>query len=84
MENSQDILFAPSVMPDGFGGNILCPSLLTEDEAVRFLRLDQQKANPQKTLQYYREQKKLKATKIGKNLFYSRRELERFIEQMTV
>lgn len=71
------------VMPDGCGGFLPCPALLTTEEAIRFLRLDNQKANAKKTLQFYREQKKLRATKIGKNLFYSRRELERFIDAMT-
>jgi hypothetical protein len=61
-----------------------CPELLTEAEAVLFLRLDGQKADAKKTLGYYRSTGKLKATKIGKNLFYSKKELLRFIETMTV
>jgi len=62
-----------AVLPDGNGSFTPCPELLTTEEAIRFLRLDNQKANAEKTLQFYREQKKLRATKIGKNLFYSRK-----------
>ena len=60
-----------------------CPELLTEAEAAQYLRIDNQTAKPTRTLRYYRERKKLKGTRIGKNLLYSRRELDRFIEQMT-
>ena len=59
------------------------PALLTEAEAIIYLRLDGQKADARKTLKYYREQKKLKSTKIGKNLLYSRKALDEFIETMT-
>ena len=82
MSDEKNIAFA-TVLPDGNGGFSACPELLTSDEAVRYLRLDKQKANAAKTLQYYREQKKLKATKIGKNLFYSRKSLDKFIEELT-
>lgn len=60
-----------------------CPSVLTQDEAILYLRLDKQSANPLKTLKYYRDKKTLRATKIGKNLLYARTELDRFIEKMT-
>ena len=78
MSETQNI-FATATMPDGRPA----PSVLTEEEAVRFLRLDRQKADPTKTLKYYREQKLLKATKLGKNLLYSRQELEQFIVRLT-
>jgi len=71
------------VMPDGKGGFLPCPEVLTEAEAILFLRLDKQKANAKKTLQYYREQGKLKATKIGKNLLYSKKALCAFVDKMT-
>jgi hypothetical protein len=57
--------------------------VMTEAEAIQYLRLDSQKANAARTLQYYRNKKLLKATKIGKNLLYSRRALDEFIEKMT-
>lgn len=87
-ENQQDTVekygvTAASWMPDGNGGFVPCPPLLTQDETIIFLRLDKQSADAVKTLKYYRDKKKLQATKIGKNLLYSKIELERFIEKMT-
>lgn len=82
MAKSESV-FAMAVLPDGNGGFTPCPELLTGDEAIRFLRLDAQKADGKQTLRYYREKQLLKATKIGKNLLYSRRELERFVNVMT-
>jgi len=73
----------PAILPDGKGGFSPCPEVLTEHEAILFLRLDSQKANAAKTLRHYREKKKLNATKIGKNLLYSRAELQRFVDAMT-
>ena len=72
-------VFTPAVMPDGK----LAPSLMTEAELILYLRLDKQKADAVQTLRYYRELKKLKATKIGKNLLYSRRAADDFIDAMT-
>ena len=83
MSDKQNIAFATAALPDGNGSFVPCPEVLTEDEAIRYLRLDRQKANAAKTLQYYRDQDKLKPTKIGKNLLYSRKELDRFVEVMT-
>jgi len=74
----------PPVLPDGRGGYTPCPDLLTEAEAIRYLRLDTiGHKNPSNTLRYYREKHKLRATKVGKGLFYTRKELGRFIEQLT-
>ncbi len=72
-----------TVLPDGNGGFTPCPELLTEQEAIRFLRLDTTDHKAEDTLRYYRAKQKLKATKIGKGLFYSRKELDKFIEKMT-
>jgi hypothetical protein len=75
---------AIAVLPDGSGGFTPCPELLTESEAVRFLRLDTMDIkNPTNTLRYYREKKKLKGTHIGKRVFYSRKALDQFLEKMT-
>lgn len=60
------------------------PEVLTEEEAIQFLRLDQDgPKNPQITLQYYREQGLLRACQIGKRLRYTKVELLRFLEIMT-
>jgi len=83
MDDKQQIMFATTALSDGKGGYEPCPEVLTEPQAIRYLRLDTQKADAAKTLQYYRSIRKLKPTKIGKNLLYSRKELDRFVEAMT-
>lgn len=83
MVSNNDRFFAPAVLPDGNGSYTPCPEVLTEAEAIRYLRIDKQKANPVKTLENYRNTKRLKLTKIGKNRLYSRKELDRFVEVMT-
>ena len=74
----------PAVLPDGRGGFTPCPTVLTEEEAVRYLRLDLVgHKSPSDTLRYYRERKKLKATRIGRKLFYTRKSLDEFLDRMT-
>ena len=69
-------------LPNGNGGFTPCPALLTEDEAVRYLRLDGDR-NPGRTLRYYRERGLLRATHLGRHLFYRLVELEEFLERLT-
>ena len=59
-----------------------CPELLTGPEAIRYLRLDADR-NPARTLRYYRERGLLKATPVGRHLFYRRVELEAFLARLT-
>ena len=71
-------------LPDGNGGFTPCPELMTEEEAIRFLRLNTLGViKPANTLRYYREKKKLHATKIGNRNFYTRRACIEFMENMT-
>ena len=61
-----------------------CPELLTEAEAIRYLRLDLiDVTDPVGTLSYYRKRGVLRATQVGKCLRYRRAELERFLEIIT-
>jgi hypothetical protein len=71
-----------AVIPDNNGGYHPCPELLTEQEAIRYLRL-QEDRNPKRTLRYYREKGLLRATMVGRHLLYRRVELERFLELQT-
>ena len=52
----------------------LCPDLLTEDEAARYLRLDVK--NKGDTLRYYRESHGLRAVQISRRVLYPQEELE--------
>jgi len=61
-----------------------CPELLTEDEAVRYLRLDQiDTDDPAGALRYYRKRGLLRATQVGKCIRYRRVELDRLLERLT-
>jgi hypothetical protein len=75
---------AIAVLPDGKGDCVPCPSLLTEEEAIRYLRLDdvaiKDAAN---TLKYYRKKGLLCATQVGKCIRYRKVELERFLDKLT-
>jgi len=76
--------FGLAVLPDGNGGYTPCPALLTEGEAIRYLRLDTLgRKDPSKTLQYYRERGLIKATRISNVNFYTRAALDEFVEEMT-
>ena len=85
MDKTKTCTFTPNpVLPDGNGGFTPCPTLLTESEAVRYLRLDTLNLkDPLKTLRYYRERKKLRGTLISNRLFYTRKALDDFLEEMT-
>jgi len=77
-------LITPTVLPDGNGGFTACPELLTEEEAIRFLRLDGiNTENPANTLRYYRKKGLLQATQVGKCIRYRRVELEKLLERLT-
>ena len=60
------------------------PELLTAEETIHLLRLDEDgPEHPEMTLQYYRQQGLLRPTKIGKKLRYRLSELLKFLEEQT-
>jgi len=62
----------------------LCPEVLTEEEALRYLRLDlTQSKDPSRTLAYYRREWGLRGTQIGRNIRYRRLELDRLLDRLT-
>ena len=59
-------------------------TLLTEAEAIKFLRLDDGGTkHPETTISYYRSEGLLKATRVGKKLRYLKSELLKFLEIQT-
>jgi len=75
---------SPAILPDGNGGFTPCPELMTENEAIRFLRLDQINTEDSSgTLRYYRKKGLLRATQVGKCIRYRRIELEKLLERLT-
>lgn len=78
-QNNNEIYTISTVyMPDGS----IMPELLTEQETVKFLRLETEN-NPIRTLKYYRNKGQLRCVKIGTNLLYPKQELLSFIETAT-
>ncbi len=58
--------------------------LMTEDEAIVYLRLDTINiAEPAGTLRRYRDQGLLKGTQVSKRVFYLREELDAFLRRQT-
>ncbi len=65
-----------------FNDGTPAPELLTEAEAVRFLRIDQMAVkNPGSTLRRYRDCGQLKAIQISRELLYPLASLLEFIER---
>lgn len=68
----------PLFMPDGRPA----PSVMTEAEAIRLLRIDVDgPKKPELTLRHYREKGKLKARRIGRHLRYTGKEIMKFLEE---
>lgn len=83
VQDTNSPVLATPVLPNGNGGFAACPSLLTEDEAIRYLRLDVNgPRKPSGTLKYYRDKGLLRAVRIGKNLRYPRKELDAMVERL--
>jgi len=62
------------------------PDLMTPVEAAMFLRLNQIGHTPKsakRTLNYWRDQGELKATKYARHVWYLRSELEAFLHNKT-
>jgi len=79
-----NVFVSQTLLPDGDGGFGPCPEVLTEEEAIRYLRLDiDGPKNPANTLQYYRERGKLRGTRIGNRIRYTRKALDEFLEAVT-
>jgi hypothetical protein len=67
-----------------FDDGTTVPDLLTEQEAIRYLRLDTNgPKHPEITLQHYRQEGLLRPTRVGKHLRYTKSELLRFLEEQT-
>jgi hypothetical protein len=70
----------PCCFPDGR----MVPELLTPQEAIEFLRLDVEGPDhPEMTLDYFRREGLLRATRVGKRIRYSKTELLQLIDRLT-
>ena len=66
-----------NMMPDGDGGWQPIPPVLTKEEAILYLRLDDA-SHPERSLRYYREHG-LTGKRIGKELRFTQKALEDFL-----
>ena len=75
--------FQLPVEPDSFVSFRSSPELLTEQEAIVFLRLDTDgPKRPDLTLRYYREKGLLKSTRVGRRLRYRIEDLRDFLAEL--
>jgi hypothetical protein len=83
MQTDLNLTYLPIVfLPDGNGGFAPCPALLTEQEAIRYLRLDVDGVGePEKTLEYYRNSGQIIAIKVGRKNRYRRVDLDMFLAE---
>ena len=80
MEEKNNCSFGSSYFPNGSP----VPDLLTEQEAICFLRLDiDGPAKPELTLKYYRDEGLLVPTRVGKRNRYLKTELLKFLDTLT-
>ena len=67
-------------MPDGKP----VPEVMLESELIRFLRLKELGIkNPTNTLKYYRDKGRLKPTRIGNRIAYTRTSALEFLQNLT-
>lgn len=60
------------------------PELLTPQEAIEFLRLDVEgPEHPEMTLDYFRREGLLRATRVGKRIRYLKSELIQLLDRLT-
>ena len=75
---SKTVFVPAAVLPGGEP----CPEILTADEAVRYLRLDETNTkDPIGTLKFYRMKGQLMCCKIGTQLLYRRDALDDFAKK---
>ena len=79
--NEKNFTFiVPTVLPDGNGSFTPCPELLTEQEAIRYLRIDVDNTpSPKRALKYYRDLGQLVAIQVGRKNKYRRQDLDSFL-----
>jgi hypothetical protein len=77
---NNDPYMGPVYMPEG----VPAPEVMTPQEAIHFLRLDQANLkNPATTLQYYRDKKELVGIRIGKSIRYTKADLLEFLRNQS-
>jgi hypothetical protein len=77
---NNDLYFGTIYFPTGEP----VPEVLTEEETIKFLRLDiDGPADPHQTLKYYRDEGLLRGTRISRKYLYQKKELLLFLDKVT-
>ena len=77
---NNDLYFGTVFFPTGKP----VPEVLTEEETIKFLRLDiDGPADPHQTLKYYRDEGLLRGTRISRKYLYQKKELLLFLDKVT-
>ncbi len=77
-----ETIYCQAILPGDPPGP--CPEVLTEEEAIRYLRLDETSVkDPSRTLRYYRGKGWLRATQVGRRVRYRRVELDQLLDRLT-
>jgi hypothetical protein len=75
-QNIQTVMYFPNGSP--------VPEVLTPQEAIEFLRLDVEgPEHPEMTLDYFRREGLLRATRVGKRIRYLKSELVQLLDRLT-
>lgn len=78
--NKNDVYFGTVYFPNGKP----VPEVMTEEEVLRFLRLDSDgPIDPYETLKYYRDEGLLRGTRISRKYLYQKKEILLFLDELT-
>jgi hypothetical protein len=78
-------LMTPVVLPDGNGGFMPCPELMTEEELIVFLRIPEISGsnNHHNTIEHLKRIRNLPRIHICNKTLYPRQAIQKWIEQET-
>ncbi len=79
-------LIAPTVLPDGNGGLTSCPELLTEEELIRFLRIEEISSSKDyhNVIEHLKRLRSLPRIHICNKTLYPRKAVMEWIEKEIV
>jgi len=79
------IFSAPSVLPDGDGGFVPCPELMTEDELICFLRIPEISGsqNYHNVIEHLKKVRRLPRIHICHKVLYPKKAVLEWVEKET-
>jgi hypothetical protein len=79
-------LMTPVVLPDGNGGFMPCPELMTEEELIQFLRIPEvsESDDHHNVIEHLKRVRNLPRIHICNKTLYPRKAIEKWIERETI